>query len=121
MGALKEIINITIDSFINDDFDMASHVEPIEQVIDKLKDELKARHVDRLQKGECTVQLGFVFSDLLTNIERVSDHCSNIAVYTIKQNSDKLDTHKYLRKVRAASIGNFVEEYTNYEKKYSLD
>ena len=121
IGALKEIVNITIDSFINDDFDMASHVEPIEQVIDKLKDELKARHVDRLQKGECTVQLGFVFSDLLTNIERVSDHCSNIAVYTIKQNSDKLDTHKYLRKVRAASIGNFVEDYTNYEKKYSLD
>ncbi len=119
--ALKEIVNITVDSFINDDFDVASHVEPIEQVIDKLKDELKARHIDRLQKGECTVQMGFVFSDLLTNMERVSDHCSNIAVYTIQQDSPKLDTHKYLRKVKTAAVGSFIEEYSAYEKKYSLD
>lgn len=121
MDALKEIVNITVNSFIEDDFDMASHVEPIEQVIDKLKDELKARHIDRLQNGECTVQLGFVFSDLLTNMERVSDHCSNIAVYTIQQNSPKLDTHKYLRKIKTSAVGNFVEEYSEYEKKYSLN
>ncbi len=119
--ALREIVDITINSYINDDFDMASHVEPIEQVIDKLKDQLKSRHIERLQKGECTVQMGFVFSDLLTNIERVSDHCSNIAVYTIQQDSPKLDTHKYLRKVKTAAVGNFVEEYSEYEKKYSLD
>jgi phosphate:Na+ symporter len=119
--ALKEIVNITTDSFVDDDFEKAAHVEPIEQVIDKLKDQLKARHIDRLQKGECTVQLGFVFSDLLTNIERVSDHCSNIAVYTIQQNSSKLDTHKYLRNVKTSAVGTFIEEYTAYEKKYSLD
>lgn len=121
IDALREIMNITIDSFINDDYRAASHVEPIEQVIDKLKDELKSRHIERLQKGECTVQMGFVFSDLLTNLERVSDHCSNIAVYTIQQDSPKLDTHKYLRKVKTAAVGNFVEEYSEYEKKYSLD
>ena len=121
IDALKEIMEITVSSFIGDDFEAASHVEPIEQVIDKLKDELKARHIDRLQKGECTVQMGFVFSDLLTNIERVSDHCSNIAVYTIQQNSPKLDTHKYLRKIKTQSVGSFVEEYNEYEKKYSLD
>ena len=121
LSALKEITDITIYSFINDDFEAAAHVEPIEQVIDKLKDELKARHIDRLQKGDCTVQLGFVFSDLLTNIERVSDHCSNIAVYTIQQDSPKLDTHKYLRKIKTSAVGNFVEEYNEYEKKYSLD
>ena len=121
MNALKEIMNITIDSFVNDDFEAASHVEPIEQVIDKLKDELKSRHIERLQKGECTVQMGFVFSDLLTNMERVSDHCSNIAVFTIQQDSPKLDTHKYLRKIRNSDVGNFVEEYNEYERKYSLD
>lgn len=119
--ALKEIVNITIDSFVNDDLDTALHVEPLEQVIDKLKEELKARHIDRLQKGECTVQIGFVFSDLLTDIERVSDHCSNIAVYTIQQDSPKLDTHKYLRKVKSAADGNFVAEYSEYESKYNID
>lgn len=118
--ALKEIVNITIDSFINDDYLTALHVEPIEQVIDKLKEELKTRHIDRLQKGECTIPMGFVFSDLLTNIERVSDHCSNIAVYTIQQDSPKLDTHKYLRKMRNGD-DSFAEEYSLYERKYNLD
>lgn len=121
IAALKEIVNITIDSFVNDDFETAAHVEPIEQVIDKLKDELKSRHIERLQKGECTVQMGFVFSDLLTNMERVSDHCSNIAVFTIQQDSPKLDTHKYLRKIRNSDMGSFVHDYNEYEKKYSLD
>lgn len=118
--ALKEIVNITIDSFVNDSYDAALHVEPIEQVIDKLKEELKTRHIDRLQKGECTIPMGFVFSDLLTNIERVSDHCSNIAVYTIQQDSPKLDTHKYLRKMRNGD-DYFAEEYSVYERKYNLD
>ena len=119
--ALLEIVDITTVSFVNDDLELSTKVEPIEQVIDKLKDELKARHVERLQRGECTVQLGFVFSDILTNYERVSDHCSNIAVYTLQIDSPKLDAHKYLRKVKANAVGNFIDEYNEYEKKYSID
>ncbi len=118
--ATIEILNIAIDSFVNDDAQRAAHVEPLEQVIDKLKDTLKARHVERLQRGECTIQFGFVFSDLLTNFERVSDHCSNIAVYTIQLNSSKLDAHKYLRRVKADQNGTFTEEYNMYETKYSV-
>lgn len=89
-NAVTEILNMTVDSFINDDIELASHVEPLEQVIDTLNKKLKARHVARLQSGECTIELGFVFTDLLTNYERVSDHCSNVAVYTMQLPSDKL-------------------------------
>ena len=118
--ATTEILNIAVDSFLNDDAQLAAHVEPLEQVIDKLKDTLKARHVERLQRGDCTIQLGFVFTDLLTNYERISDHCSNIAVYTMQLNSEKLDAHKYLRKLRADQSGAFANEYNLYEEKYSV-
>ena len=118
--ALKEILDITVESFINDDADLAAKVEPLEQVIDKLRDKLKARHIERLQRGECTVQLGFVFSDLLTNYERVSDHCSNVAVYTLQLHSENLDAHKYLRNVKARAVEEYVNEYNMYENKYSI-
>ncbi len=120
-NALLEIVDITTESFISDDLELSTRVEPIEQVIDKLKDELKARHIERLQRGGCTVQQGFVFSDILTNFERVSDHCSNIAVYTLQIDSPKLDAHKYLRKVKANAVGTFMDAYNEYEKKYSID
>lgn len=119
--AVIEILNIAVDSFIHDDAEAASCVEPLEEVIDKLTDEIRAHHVDRLQRGECTIQLGFVFSDLVTNCERVSDHCSNIAVYTLQSNSNKLDTHKYLHKVKSAVSGDYVDKYNAYEAKYSFD
>ena len=118
--ATTEILNIAVDSFLNDDAQLAAHVEPLEQVIDKLKDTLKARQVERLQRGDCTIQLGFVFTDLLTNYERITDHCSNIAVYTMQLNSEKLDAHKYLRKLRADQSGAFANEYNLYEEKYSV-
>ena len=120
-SAVTEILNMTVDSFINDDIELASHVEPLEQVIDKLNKRLKARHVARLQNGECTIELGFIFTDLLTNYERVSDHCSNVAVYTMQLPSDKLDAHKYLAKIKSSEQGSLVEDFNMYDAKYALD
>ena len=120
-GAITEILNLTVDSFINDDVAQASLVEPREQVIDKLKKQLKAMHINRLQNGECTIELGFIFTDLLTNYERVSDHCSNVAVYTMQLPSDMLDTHKYLRKIKSATVGDFVDNFNMFESKYNLN
>ena len=119
--AVIEILNMSFDSFVNDDYKLASHVEPLEQVIDKLKGVLKERHVSRLQNGECTIELGFVFTDLLTNYERVSDHCSNIALYTMQLKTDITDSHKYLHNLKHSQTGTFVEDYNMYEKKYLLD
>ncbi|MBQ6847501.1 MAG: Na/Pi cotransporter family protein [Clostridia bacterium] len=119
-NAITEILNMTIDSFINNDGEMASHVEPLEQIIDKLKKQLKAMHIKRLQNGECTIELGFIFTDLLANYERISDHCSNIAVYTMQLHSELLDTHKYLRSIKSAVAGSFVDDYNMYENKYKL-
>lgn len=118
--AICEILDLSVDSFINDDPVTAAHVEPLEQIIDKLRDELKSRHVERLQNGECTIQLGFVFSDLLTNYERVADHCSNVAVYTIQLHSSKLDAHKYLSKVTRHPDEGFISDYNSYAEKYAL-
>lgn len=119
-AAVTEILNMTIDSFINDDIEQASHVEPLEQVIDKLNKELKARHINRLQNGECTIELGFIFTDLLTNYERVSDHCSNIAVYTMQLPTDKLDTHKYLHRLKSSHNGTYVDDFNKFNEKYTL-
>lgn len=118
--AITEILTMTVDSFIHDDGEMATHVEPLEQVIDKLKKQLKAMHISRLQNGECTVELGFIFTDLLTNYERISDHCSNVAVYTMQLHSEKLDTHKYLNKIKNTTIGAFADDLAMYESKYKI-
>lgn len=120
-GAVTEILNMTIDSFKNSDAEIASHVEPLEEVIDNLKKQLKAKHIKRLQNGECTVELGFIFTDLLTNYERISDHCSNIAVYTVQLPTDMLDTHKYLNKIKAEATGSFIDEFNMFSRKYKLD
>ncbi len=118
--AVKEITSLAIDSFINDDVESASHVEPLEQVVDKLENELKALHIARLQNNECTIELGFIFTDILNNFERVSDHCSNIAVYTMQLPSDKLDAHKYLKTLKHSANDEFMQDYDMYKSKYTL-
>lgn len=120
-NALIQILNNTVDSFISNDVALASQVEPLEQVIDKLNHELKARHVQRLQKGDCTIQLGFVFNDLLANYERVSDHCSNLAAYTLQRTSPLFNTHKYLRNIREDARGEYVQMLEEFERIYALD
>ncbi len=120
IGAVKQVINISYEAFLDNDLDKASLVEPLEQVVDDLKDELKARHIKRLQKGECTIELGFILTDLLTNLERVSDHCSNIAGLIIEIAHKEMDIHKYLKKVKKGS-NDFNERYAEFSKQYSLE
>ena len=118
--AITEIVRVCIDAFVSGDLEMAARVEPLEEVIDTLCDELKLHHVDRLQKGLCTIKLGFVFNDLLTNYERVADHCSNIAVAMIELESNSFDTHEYLKSLRAMRTEAFARHLEEYSKKYSL-
>jgi phosphate:Na+ symporter len=118
-SALQEILDITYGSLINNDIKLAVEVEPIEEVIDEIRDQIKFNHVIRLQKSECTIEHGFVLSDLLNNFERVSDHCSNIAGCVIEISKlGNLDMHKYTTEV-AESI-EFKQKVAYYKQKYSL-
>lgn len=118
--AIKEILNITADAFINDDLSIAKRVEPLEQVIDKLIATTKSNHITRLQKGACTIELGFVLSDLLNNYERISDHCSNIAVAIIETNHNSFGTHEYLNLVKNNNNAEFEDQYKAFAEKYLI-
>lgn len=118
--AVDEIVDLAYDAFVNDNLESAVKVEPLEQVVDKLKDNLKSQHIARLQRGECTIELGFVLTDLLTNLERVSDHCSNIAGCVIEMTHKDMDIHKYLRSVKGGQESVFNSHYEFFSKKYSV-
>ena len=117
--AVREILQLTTDCYINTAHEMAHHVEPLEQVIDKLKNELRTNHIARLQRGECSLAAGFVLSDLLTNLERVADHCSNIAGCLLDMKNERIDLHKYLGDVKSGS-NEFLMQYNTFEEKYKL-
>ena len=118
--AVREITSLAIGAFTGENMQMAARVEPLEEIIDGLCDEMKSHHVDRLQSGECTLNQGFVFNDLLTNFERVADHCSNIAVAIIELESDSFDTHEYLNSVKKLKSASFGQYYEEYSKKYQF-
>ena len=119
-AAVGDILEVTERAFIENRLDVATEVEPLEQVVDDLRDKIKLNHVLRLQKSECTIEHGFILADLLNNFERVSDHCSNVAGCVIElSRHDALDMHKYLADVKRGSE-EFNEKYKEYKRKYSL-
>ena len=119
-SAVAEILKITEEAFDNNDVALAADVEPLEQVVDDLRDRIKQNHIIRLQKSECTIEHGFILADLLNDFERVSDHCSNIAGCVIEISTyEALDMHKYLSEIKHGSEA-FEKKYSEYKKQYSL-
>ncbi len=120
-NAVSEVVNIAFDAFLHNDLSLAARVEPLEDVIDVLCDQMKLYHVERMRQGRCSFDTGFIFNDLITNYERVADHCSNIAAAMIEIDSDSFDTHAYLRTLKRLKLESFEIYYDEYAEKYSLD
>ena len=119
-GAVKDIVNMSYKAFEDENVQEAMLVEPLEEVIDDMNIELKARHIRRLREGKCTIELGFVHSDIITNYERIADHCSNIAVCIIEIKKDGFDTHEYLGTIKREDNEQFKARYAQYKEKYKL-
>ena len=120
MSATEEILDLSLDSFINNNMSSAYKIEALEQVIDELKRTLRTRHILRMQQGECSIEMGFVWSDLLTNLERTSDHCSNIAGSVLETANHNLNLHENLRAVRSGFNTAFEEKFRDYSEKYFI-
>ncbi len=119
-SAVTEVLELATEALVSGNLEIAKKVEPLEQRIDKLKYKIKNNHINRLRDGNCTVELGFVLSDLLTNCERVADHCSNIAVCLLEMENDSFETHEYLNHVKQDGENEFFEQYAIYKEKYTL-
>ena len=119
-GAVSEILDLSLDAFLRDDLGPAGLVEPLEQVIDGLKEQLRTAHILRLQQEKCSIEAGFVWSDLLTALERVSDHCSNIAGCVLDMHEGNLNLHESLRAMKE-DREKFEDRYLAYRKKYSVE
>ena len=117
--AVAEILTISEKSFVDTDFHTATTVEPLEELIDDLRDQIKLRHTIRLQKSLCSIELGFILSDILTNLERVSDHCSNIAGCVLDMAQNDMHLHESIRAIRADET-HFKQRYDAYALAYAL-
>ncbi len=115
--AVGEILDMAYEAFKTNNMDLAAEIEPLEQVIDGMKTELKKRHIYRLKQQQCTIEMGFVFSDVVTNLERIADHCSNIGGCVIEIQNDELKMHDYIKRIKNEM---FDKKYKNYLQKYSL-
>ena len=120
VDAINEILSLTLEAFLREDEVQAKKVEPLEEVIDDLSDTLKMHHVDRLQNGQCTIANGFVFNDLVTNFERISDHCSNVALAIIEMHSEYYAGHEYIDRVKEKRLPDFERTYEHYREKFSI-
>lgn len=119
-SAVREAVDISFDAFKSNNKNEADKVEPLEELIDTLAVELKARHIRRLREGKCTIELGFAHSDILNNLERVADHCSNIAVDVIQSDQLEFDAHEYLDGIKNKDNQQFARDYKAYKEKYRL-
>ena len=119
-AAVKEIVANTFKAFVDNDIPLAKKTEPLEQTVDELQHELKDRHIRRLKEGRCTIELGFIFTELLTAFERISDHCSNIAVGVIQHDGSSLNSHMYLNDIKKREPEDFKEDFNHYVEKYKL-
>ncbi len=120
IAAIEEIVDLAFSAFETGNIEKAKTVEPLEEVIDNLRNELKKHHIKRLRKGKCTIEAGFVLSDLLTNFERIADHCSNIAVCLIQIQDGSFETHEYINELKKTEDSYFLERFTQYTRKYAL-
>ncbi len=119
LNAVQEICDLAIESYLYNDTEKATNVEPLEDVIDSLKEQLRMRHIIRMQRGLCSIEAGFVWNDLITDLERVSDHCSNIAGCVIEMSREQMELHSYLSGIKAGSA-DFAGKYRDYACKYAL-
>ena len=117
---VNEIVTLTIEAYKTMDSSLAAQVEPLEQVVDLLTVTIKSNHIERLQRGECTIEKGFILADLLNNFERISDHCSNIAIAIIESDSDLFDPHEYIKSTRTADNSEFINAFNIYREKYMI-
>lgn len=120
VSAVEEAVELAIKSFTDNDISLAAKVDPLEEVIDDLKSKIRKQHIARLQCTECTIELGFIFSDLLTVLERISDHCSNIAGCVIEMSHDSMNMHNYLYNVKNENNNEFLKQYKEYSLKYTV-
>lgn len=118
--AVGEILSMAVEAFKNDDIALARKVEPLEQVVDILKETIRNKHISRLQRGICSTETGFVLSDIITNYERIADHCSNIALCLIETEKNSFSTHEYVEELRNSHDAQFEALFDSYKKKYSI-
>ena len=118
VDAVNEILDLSLAAFRDRDMIAAVKVEPLEQVVDAMRDHVKHQHISRLQRQECTIEMGFILADLLTNLERISDHCSNIAGCLLEIQHESMDMHQYLRSVKGGDTKEFNDYFDYFRTKY---